>query len=119
MEKSDFIWLYPDVCKQELDFTSVLSRKEVEKNLIFLCDSMCTGMLAYERSGKKATVFTSKKFLAFLKHMTEGNTVTDLNGETHEIISKEPFLCSGEYCIRTRNNGSEDVYHCTFFNPEK
>ncbi len=119
MKKSDFIMLYPDVAKQGVEFKDVMPRKEVEGTLLAMCCSLGTGLLAYQSAGKKATAFTSVKFHQFKERMVKGAVMVDLNGDRHEVVSDSPFMCGGEFCVRTSHDGKEDVYPCTFFNPSK
>ncbi len=119
MKKSDFIMLYPDVAKQGVEFKDVMPRKEVEGTLLAMCCSLGTGLLAYQSAGKKATAFTSVKFHQLKERMVKGAVMVDLNGDRHEVVSDSPFMCGGEFCVRTSHDGKEDVYPCTFFNPSK
>ena len=119
MNKRDFILLYPDVAKQEIEFKFVMAKKDVERDLLAMCNAMGTGLLAYQVSAKKAVAFTSVKFLNFKKRMVKDAVLEDLNGDKHVVVSEEPFMCGGEFCIRTECDDRTDVYACTFFNPNK
>lgn len=119
MNKRDFILLYPDVAKQEVEFNFVMAKKDVEHDLLAMCDAMETGLLAYQVSAKRAVAFTSVKFLNFKKRMVKDAVLEDLNGDKHVVVSKEPFMCCGVFCIRTECDGRTDVYDCTLFNPNK
>ena len=117
MKKSDFAIMYPDVTVFKIEFKDVMSRTEIEKNLAAMCESLGTGLLAYNHSGKWVEVFTSKKFHNFIQRMGRDAVLTDLNGEKHTVISEAFFFCGADLCVRTLSNGCEDVYPCTFFNP--
>lgn len=117
MKKSDFMIMYPDVTAFKIEFKDVISRTEVEKNLAAMCESLETGLLAYNRSGKWVEAFTSEKFYNFIQRMGKDSVLTDLNGEKHTVISEAIFFCGVDLCVRTISNGNEDVYPCTFFNP--
>lgn len=119
MKKSDFIFLYPDVCEWVITFQQGTDKREIEQDIICMCNANKIGMLAYHKYGEMVTVYTSDKFLQFQKRMVRGASLVDLNGDKHTVISEEPFVCCGEYCIRTECNGNSDIYPCTFFNPNK
>lgn len=51
--------------------------------------------------------------------MVKDAVLEDLNGDKHVVVSEDPFMCGGEFCIRTECDGRTDVYACTFFNPNK
>lgn len=118
-KKSDFIILYPDVAVQKIELVCRLPKKEIEKTLIEMTNSMGIGLLYYQSSGVQVEVFTSVQFGKFMNTMTEGVILVDLNGTTHKVVSEKPFICGGEFCIRTECEGREDVYSCTFFNPNR
>jgi len=118
-KKSDFIILYPDVAVQKIEFVYRLPKKEIEKTLIEMTNSMETGLLYYQSTGVCVEAFTSVRFGKFMNTMTEGIILVDLNGTKHKVVSEKPFICGGEFCVRTKCEGQEDVYSCTFFNPNK
>lgn len=119
MKKSDFVILYPDVAMQEIEFKYVMPRKEVEGTLLAMSRFLGTGLLAYQGSGKNFKAFTSVRFHQFKERMVKGAIMFDLNGDRHEVVSDSPFMCGGEFCVRTSHAGKEDTYPCTFFNPSK
>ena len=119
MKKSDFMFMYPDVAVQKIEFKTVLSKKEIETSLLELTKMLGTGLLAYEVSGKWVEAFTSVNFLKFKERMIKDAILRDLNGTVHKVVSDMPFMCGGVFCIRTECEGNEDVYACTCFDPYK
>lgn len=109
--------LYPDVAEQEVEFKYVMPRKEVEGTLLAMCRSLGTGLLAYQSAGKQAIAFTSVKFHQFKERMVKGAAMVDLNGDRHEVVSDSPFMCGGEFCVRTLHDRKEVVCPCTFLIP--
>lgn len=115
MKTNDFKEMYPDVSKQTLECKTRLSRKEVEKRAIGVCNYLQTGLLGFETQENIIYVFTSEKYLEMLNKMTADAKVIDLNGNKGLITSESPFMCGGEMCIRVSYGGEIDVYRCTFF----
>ncbi|CDD89006.1 hypothetical protein [Coprobacter fastidiosus] len=116
MLKSDFSKKYPDVVVQNMNFDIILSRADIEKKVLLLVNSLETGLLGYEVSGKKLKVFTSKKFKLQLDTLTKGSSVLDENtGLIGIITSNIPFVCCCEMCIRVDFGTGGDVYSCVYF----
>ena len=61
MLKSDFSKKYPDVVVQNMNFDIILSRADIEKKVLLLVNSLETGLLGYEVSGKKLKVFRKNR----------------------------------------------------------
>ena len=115
--KNTFKKKFPDVKVQKLETKVVFSNREVEKAVIGMCNMCGFGLLYYESTGKKITVYTSDKMKEEFGKMTDGAELTDPNtGQNVKVISREPFIVGGEYCIRVQfPDGSNDVYSCEFF----
>lgn len=115
--KNTFKNKFPDVKIQRLETKVVFSKREVEKTVVDMCNMCGLGLLYYESSGKKITVYTSEKMKQELDLMIVGAELTDKNtGEKVRVVSDEPFIVGGEYCIRIQYpGGSEDVFSCEFF----
>lgn len=115
--KDTFKKKFPDVKVQRLETKVVFSKREIEKTVVDMCNMCGFGLLYYESSGKKITVYTSEKMKQELDLMIVGAELTDKNtGETVRVVSDEPFIVGNEYCIRIQfPAGSEDVYSCEYF----
>lgn len=116
MEKKDFKKKFPDVCVQELEFPKVLSRKAIEDKVIQMVEFLETGLLGYEASARKASVFISDAFGRKLQTMIKGETVLDENaGLTGTIVSENPFICDRSTCIQVDFGDGAELYDCTYF----
>lgn len=116
--KDTFKKKFPDVKVQRLETEVVFSKREVEKTVVDMCNMCGFGLLYYEYSGKKITVYTSDKMKQELDKMKKGaELMADADtGQPVIVTSDEPFIVGGEYCIRVLFPGcSEDVYSCEFF----
>lgn len=115
--KNTFKKKFPDVKVQRLETKTVLSKREIEKIVINMCNLCGFGLLYFESSGKKITVYTSEKMKKELENMKKGAElkVHTEDGKPMIVISDEPFIIGGEYCIRIQlPNGTEDVFSCEF-----
>lgn len=114
MKTEDFKNKYPDVTRFETTFKENLSRAEEEKYVISLT-TFCEEGLLRVIYGEPLYIYTSKIALQQQERMVEGAIILDDNGEEHTVLSKTPFLCGGEMCVRTMSAAGNDVYRCTFF----
>ena len=116
MNKNIFIKNFPDVKVQKLTTKHVESRASVEKivkEFIWLFNS---GLLYYEYSGKKLTIYTSEIMQDFLSTLTKGAKVTDCNtGEVGTIVSDGWFIHSCYPSVTVEFGNSKELYTCEFF----
>lgn len=114
--KNTFRKKFPDVKVQRLETKVVFSKREIEKTVVDMCNMCGFGLLYFEAAGKKITVYTSDKMKEELSKMTDGAELTEPNTGQHvQVISREPFLVGGEYCIRVQfPNGYNHIYSCEF-----
>lgn len=117
ISKSTFKKKFPDVKVQRLETLGVLSKKRVEEIVIQMCQTMEFGLIYYEYCRKWITVYTSNKMKKQLASMQINAELMDKNtGEKVTVISENPFLVCGEYCVRVMfPNGKTDVYSCEYF----
>lgn len=115
--KNTFKKKFPDVKVQKLQTAVVFSKREVEKTVVEMCKSLNTGLLYYSYAGKWITAYTSYKMKASLDGMAKGACLRDKQtGKEVTILSDEPYIVGGEYCIRVQfPDGEEDVYSCEYF----
>lgn len=115
--KNTFKKKFPDVKVQRLETKVVFSKREIEKTVVDMCNMCGFGLLYYESSGKKITVYTSDKMKEGMRKMIDGAELTDPNTGRHvKVVSREPFIVGGEYCIRVQfTDDSNDVYSCEYF----
>ena len=107
---------FPDVCKHVFDFDCVFSRKVIEDKVIQFSETFGQQALAYVRSGKRVTIYTSQIFTDKLKAMQKGDTVLDSNtGRVGVIASEKPFFCSCTLCFRVDFADSIEVFDCAYF----
>ena len=105
--KSDF----PDIQRQVVETSLVMPRHEIEKIVLGLCEFSETGLVYYESSGKKITVYTSDELRQWLNNLCAGDVIA-LNGEDLEVVDAKPVLICGTLCIRCSNGKRSDQYDC-------
>ena len=105
--KSDF----PDIQRQVVETSLVMPRHEIEKIVLGLCEFSETGLVYYESSGKKITVYTSDELRQWLNSLCAGDVIA-FNGEDLEVVDAKPVLICGTLCIRCSNDKSSDQYDC-------
>lgn len=115
--KNTFKKKFPDVKVQKLETAVVFSKEEVKKTVIEMCNMCGFGLIYFEYNRKVITVYTSVKMKHELDGMRKDATLLDENtGQIVKVISDEPFIVGGEYCIRIQfANGKEDIYSCEYF----
>ncbi len=115
MTKDDFIEEFPDVCCQHLIMDKVYSLKELDKAVINVTQMMNTGLVYYQHSGKKVTIFTSVEFKKRLDKLVAGAKVRTIDGRAAIIESEKPYIICGSLTVRATVGIETDVYDCSFF----
>lgn len=112
--KQTFKKQFPDIKVQKLETKVVLSHRDVEDTVLAMCESLGVGLVSFERSGKRITVYTSDKMKNALDGMKKGAVVlSSSDGITGTVMSDKPFICGGELCVRVDfGNQRDEVYSC-------
>lgn len=115
MTKNDFIEEFPDICCQHITMDKIYSRKELDQAVLNVTQLMNTGLVYYQHSGKKVTIFTSVYFKKRLDKLIAGAKVMTRDGRVAIIESEKPYLVCGSLTVRATVGIETDVYDCSFF----
>lgn len=116
MNKNTFKKKFPDVAVQTLTTKYVLSRAEIEKTVLQMCDSMQTGLLYYSCSGRTITAYTSDKMRVELEKMVPGYQLIDPRSDrTATVVSKFPYVMCGSMCVTVDFGAGPESYDCEYF----
>lgn len=116
MNKNTFKKKFPDIAVQTLTTKYVLSRAEVEKTVIRMCDSMQIGLVYYNYSGRTITVYTSAKMRNELDKMVPGCQLLDPNTEKiGTVVSEHPYVMCGSMCVTVDFGAGPEAYDCGYF----
>ncbi|MDO4164035.1 MAG: hypothetical protein Q4D56_06575 [Bacteroides sp.] len=117
LSKQIFQKQFPDVTVQQIETIQVYDRQKAEKLALSTADLTETGLLGYERVGKKIKIYTSEKMKVQLSKMTTGYQVFDPNtGRRGTITCDTPLLLGGEMCVNVDFDGQDSGwYSATYF----
>lgn len=116
MNKNTFKKKFPDVAVQTLTTKYVLSRAEIEKTVLQMCDSMQTGLLYYSCSGRTITAYTSDKMRVELEKMVPGYQLIDPRSDkTATVVSERPYVMCGSMCVTVDFGAGPESYDCEYF----
>lgn len=115
MTKDDFIEEFPDVCCQHLIMDKIYSRQQLDKIVLTTTQLLNTGLVYYQNSGKKVTIFTSEKYKERLEKLVLGAKVMTIDGRVAVIESEKPYIICGSLTVRATLGTKTDVYDCNFF----
>ena len=115
MTKDDFIEEFPDICCQHIIMDKIYSLKELDQAVLYVTQLMNTGLVYYQHSGKKVTIFTSVDFRKRLEKLVAGAKVMTRDGRVAIIESEKPYLVCGSLTVGATVGIETDVYDCSFF----
>lgn len=115
MTKNDFKEEFPDICCQHIIMDKVYSHKELDQAVLNITQLMNTGLVYYQHSRKKVTIFTSVEFKKRLDKLISGAKVMTRDDRVAIIESEKPYLVCGSLTVRATVRIETDVYDCSFF----
>lgn len=116
MNKNTFKKKFPDIAVQTLTSKYVLSRAEIEKTVLYMCDSMQTGLVYYSCSGRTITAYTSDKMRVELEKMVSGYQLIDpRSGKIATVVSEHPYVMCGSMCVSVDFGTGAESYDCEYF----
>lgn len=116
MNKNTFKKRFPDIAVQTLTTKYVLSRADIEKTVLQMCDSMQTGLVFYSCSGRTITAYTSDKMRIELEKMVPGYKMLDPNkGIIATVVSEHPYVMCGSMCVTVDFGAGPESYDCEYF----
>lgn len=116
MNKNIFKKKFPDIAVQTLTTMYVLSRAEIEKTVLQMCNSMQTGLVYYSCSGRTITAYTSDKMRVELEKMVSGHQLTDpRTGKIATVVSEHPYVMCGSMCVTVDFGTGAESYDCEYF----